>query len=228
MVALVKLAQGPRTTALRALGLPPGLTEEVDKDAGLLTAHVLPVERLYTGVLYEALGLGTLSSGARRRARASIVVMSALFGAVRLTDRLPSYRLSMDAKLPGLSPLARNWRPHLERALGPEAERGLVVDLRSSSYAAAWRPTAPETDHTVVLRVVHEAVPGVPTSRSVVSHFNKATKGRLLRQLLESGPAPRSPRQLAETLRGLGFMVEVTPPDRSGRSWAFDAVVHSL
>ena len=70
--------------------------------------------------------------------------------------------------------------------------------------------------------------PGDPSSRSIVSHFNKATKGRLLRDLLESGTAPRTPRQLARTLASLGYTVEGTPPERPGRAWSMDVVVAAL
>jgi hypothetical protein len=50
--------------------------------------------------------------------------------------------------------------------------------------------------------------------RSVVSHFNKATKGRLLRALLESGARPRGVAALAGVLRDLGFTVEEGPGGR--------------
>jgi uncharacterized protein len=43
----------------------------------------------------------------------------------------------------------------------------------------------------------------------VVSHFNKATKGRIVRALLEDGADPRTPDRLAEALRDLGWTVEV-------------------
>jgi uncharacterized protein len=226
--ALVDLAQGPRAEALTALGLPVGLTDEVDKDAGLLTAGTVPVERLYTGVLYDALGLATLTGAARRRARSSLLVSSALFGAVRLGDRLPSYRLSMDARLPGLGTLPGVWRDPLAEVLPAAAGGGLVLDLRSTSYAVAWRPVGEVAHRTAAVRVLHETRPGDPSSRAIVSHFNKATKGRLLRQLLESGEAPRTPARLAALLGDLGHTVEVEPPGRAGRPWTLDVVVSVL
>jgi len=54
--------------------------------------------------------------------------------------------------------------------------------------------------------VLHE----VAGTRKVVSHFNKATKGRIVRSLLESGAAPRTPARLAEALRDLGWTVELS------------------
>jgi hypothetical protein len=56
------------------------------------------------------------------------------------------------------------------------------------------------------VRVLHE----VGGKRQVVSHFNKATKGRIVRALLEDGANPRTPARLAEALRDLGWTVEET------------------
>ena len=57
----------------------------------------------------------------------------------------------------------------------------------------------------------------------MVSHFNKATKGRLVRGLLEDGANPGSVRALAATLERLGWTVEAGAPGRSGTS--IDVVV---
>ena len=138
--ALVELACGPREAALTALGLPPGLSAEVDKDAGLLGATALPVERLYSGVLYDALDLKTLSAGARRRARSSIVVSSALFGALRLGDRVPSYRLSIDARLPRVGPLPGLWRDPLAEVLPPAARGWCSTCAPRATPPAGVRP----------------------------------------------------------------------------------------
>ena len=60
----------------------------------------------------------------------------------------------------------------------------------------------------------------------MVSHFNKATKGRIVRELLESGAAPRNPARLAEALRDLGWTVEVDAAGRTGTR--LDVVVSEL
>lgn len=78
---------------------------------------------------------------------------------------------------------------------------GLLVDLRSGTYVAFWRPTGVRT---ATVRVLHET----QGRRQVVSHFNKATKGRIVRALLEAGADPRTPARLAEALRDLGWVVE--------------------
>ena len=121
------------------------------------------------------------------------------------TDRIPAYRLSGDTALPGLGTVAGVWRD----ALGPELTElvggGLLVDLRSGMYAAFWRPAG--LSRVATVRVLHE----VNGKRQVVSHFNKATKGRIVRALLEEGANPRTPAALAAVLRDLGWTVEETP-----------------
>ena len=54
------------------------------------------------------------------------------------------------------------------------------------------------------MRVLHEQ----NGKRSVVSHFNKATKGRLTRSLLESGETPSTRDDFVALLGDLGWHVE--------------------
>jgi len=86
-----------------------------------------------------------------------------------------------------------------------------VLDLRSSAYTPAWTPTGALARRTVAVRVVHERlVDGLPV-RSVVSHFNKATKGRMVRDLALAEVRPRSVSQLIAALRDLKYTVEEQP-----------------
>ena len=203
--SLVALAQGRRKRAVEALGLTPGLADEVDKDAVLLTAPTMPVADLYTGVLYDALGLSRLTPEARRRADEQVVVFSALFGALRLTDHVPPYRLSPAARLPRLGTLAATWKPAMPAALESAAGDSVVLDLRSGPYAALWKPTGDVADRTVSVQVLHETAPG---KRTIVSHFNKATKGRIVASLLALRTPPSSPDDLADALNDHGWTVE--------------------
>jgi hypothetical protein len=207
--ALVALGSSRNRARARAvLGLPPGLDGELDRDAALLTSPAAPAAEVYTGVLYEALGLATLDRGARARAHRRIVTVSALWGAVRPGDRIPAYRLAADVRLPRVGGLAPFWRAPLGSALEEAAGTGLLLDLRSSPYAALWRPTGAVAERTVGVRVID------PATGKVVSHFNKATKGRLVRALLEAKADPRTERDLVHALRELGFAVE--PGGRPG------------
>lgn len=192
--------------AHEVLGVSPNLVEEVARNTRLRTAPTAPAGEVYSGVLYDALDLASLDSAARRRATRSIVVQSALFGAVRLSDRIPAYRLSMAVNLPGLGPLASVWRPWLDPVLTQAAGRGVIVDCRSSTYAAAWAPSG-----TLAQRWVQIAVPGA-------THMAKHTRGLVARHLCESGASPRTPASLRDALAGQ-FDVELTEPARPGKPW---------
>ncbi|MEY9847339.1 peroxide stress protein YaaA [Streptacidiphilus sp. MAP5-3] len=227
--ALVALSTGDEPTALEVLGLSDGLRGELTRNAQLRTAAALPAGELYTGVLYDALGLAELPAQARSLAERSLLVFSGLWGAVRITDRIPPYRCSGGVKLPPLGGLGAYWRKPMAAAMPEAAGDGLVLDLRSSAYAALWKPTGEVASRTATVRVLHERVVSGVTKRSVVSHFNKATKGRLLRQLLEAGADPGSPAELVEALLDLKYTVEApTPAPTAGKPWALDVVVSEL
>lgn len=75
--------------------------------------------------------------------------------------------------------------------------------------------------------MLHERdVNGVPV-RSVVSHFNKATKGRLVRDLLLAGARPRTADGLVTALRDLKYPV-LEQPTATGRPRVVDVVVTEL
>ncbi|MBY8876372.1 peroxide stress protein YaaA [Actinacidiphila acidipaludis] len=210
---LVALCSADEDKAAEVLGLSPGLRGEVAKNAGLRTAPAMPAGRLYTGVLYDALDVASLDTAARRRAQQSVLVFSGLWGAVRLGDRIPAYRCSMAVRLPGLGGLAAYWKPFMDEVMPEAAGSGLVLDLRSSAYASAWKPRGEVARRTATVRVLQVSVVDGVEKRTVVSHFNKATKGRLVRALLTAGARPRTPDALAATLRDLGYTLDHTPGD---------------
>ena len=198
---LVRRCRDEPEVMREVLGLGPTQADEVARDAALLTAPTARADAVYTGVLYDHLDLETLDAAARRRATRWVLITSALFGVVRPSDRIPAYRLAGGVSLPDLGGVARHWSHHLREPLDAAADGRLVVDLRSSAYVPFWRPRG---QRVATVRVLQEQ----DGHRSVVSHFNKATKGRITRALLADGGAPRTPGELAEHLSGLGWRVE--------------------
>lgn len=117
---LAELCAGDEEKAREVLGLSEGLRGEIGKNTQLRSAGARPAGEIYTGVLYDALDLASLDTAAKRRAGRSLLVFSGLWGAVRVTDRIPSYRCSMGVRLPGLGALGAHWRTPMAAAL-PEA-----------------------------------------------------------------------------------------------------------
>lgn len=191
--------------SLAALGLSKTQHAEVERNAELRTAPTMPAIERYTGVLYDALDIASVSAAAASRARSRLAVGSALFGLLRAGDPIPAYRLSAGSKLPGSPTLAARWKPVLEPELARLADDHLVVDLRSGSYAPLGRlPGAVQVD------VLAERPDG---TRSVISHFNKAHKGRLARALATSRAEPHDAAGVAAVARRAGMRVERTGND---------------
>ncbi len=220
--ALVELCRGDPDRARQVLGLGPTQADDVRRNADLFDAPTARADATYTGVLYEALDLPSLDAPARRRASRWIAVTSSALGLVRPSDRIPSYRLAGGVNLPRLGVVSGHWRTHLDPGVREAAGSGLVIDLRSTTYAAFWRPDEDLAHRVAAVRVLHQ----VGTKRSVVSHFNKATKGRIVRALLEHGATPTTPPALADHLTSLGWKVELGDPTR--HSHPLDVVVEEL
>jgi len=195
--ALVALAADVPATR-SALGLSPNQDDEIARNAALWTSGTLPALHRYTGVLYDALDVRSLTRAQRSRAGRRLAVGSALFGMVGGEDPIPAYRLSAGSTLPGLPTLRTLWRAALSPVLASAGQ--LVVDLRSGSYAAL----AP-VPGAVTVQVLSERADG---RRAVVSHFNKAHKGRVARLLATTTAEPDDVVRLLRLLRRARLHVE--------------------
>jgi len=176
--------------------LPPSETKRAGGDGPPLRLESLSFPALLplrAALVDELMTLAADPPACRR-------VGSALFGLVRADDPIPAYRLSASSKLPGQPTLASRWRPVLEPVLAEIAVEELVVDLRSGSYAGLGRlPAAVRAD------VVSEHADG---RRTVITHFNKAHKGRLARALVSSRAEPDDAAKVAAIARRAGMRVE--------------------
>lgn len=134
----------------------------------------------------------------------------------------------MGVRLPGLGALGAYWRPVMAEVLPEVVEpgsrpRSAVVGVRGGVEAEGEVAT-----RTATVRVLHAQLVDGVEKRSVVSHFNKATKGRIVRSLLSAGAEPKGPAELADALRDLGYTVEAQPPARAGTPWSLDVVVTEI
>jgi hypothetical protein len=210
---LVDLAADPETCR-RALGISAAQDAEIGRNAALRTSATMPAIHRYTGVLYDALDFGSLRAAEADRARSRLAIGSALFGLLRAGDPIPAYRLSAGAKLPGRPGLAARWRPLLEPVLADLAVGELIVDLRSGAYVGLGRVPG-----AIAVDVVSELPDG---RRTVVTHFNKAHKGRLARVLATAKSEPGDAAAVATLARRAGMQAErdgdkltiVIPPAR--------------
>lgn len=177
--------------AMTRLGVGASLADDVARNTTLWTNPAGPAASVYTGVLYDAAQASAWDPAMLARSREGVRIISGLWGAISPTDKIPAYRLSMSTTMPRLGGLAAFWRKHLDAALTPLAADNVVVDCRSSTYAAAWQPRG---DAWVTVRVLRE----LEGKRAVVSHMAKHTRGLLTAHLLRLDAPPVSPQDVAD------------------------------
>ncbi len=170
-------------------------------DPGLRIAPAAPAAEVYNGVLYQRLQLSELPAAARRRAAKRVLIASALWGFVRLEDRIPYYKLPPSTKLDGVGPLAAYWREALAVAM-PDKPGEIIVDMRSGAYTAAWKPK-----HAQLLSV--RAFREENGERRAVSHMAKAVRGDVTRALLLAKAEPCDLSAVAAAVTDAGFEVEL-------------------
>jgi cytoplasmic iron level regulating protein YaaA (DUF328/UPF0246 family) len=190
--------------AAKALDLGPKQSNLLAINAELMKAHCAPAIKIYTGVLYDHLGYGTLTAPAQARADSSILISSALFGFVTPADPIPAYRLSGGSVIPAIGSLAVFWKTALLASLA-QNKHELILDLRSGSYEKL--SPVKNMDQPIVSVKVLTRVNGV---LKPVTHFNKATKGDLVRAAcLFSGNFPTTIGRLGDFFTNLGFTADL-------------------
>ena len=181
--ALIELASDEET-ARRVLKLSERQSGDIAHNRVLRSAPTMPAVDRYTGVLFDALDARSLSSASRRWLGEHVWIHSAPLGPVGALDQLPVYRLAAGVSVPGLPALRRHWAEATSAAFA-EAEPRFILDLRSEAYVALG--PVPRSTSSAYVRVVTE-------QGRALNHFNKKSKGLLVRAIAEDRPRVTSAR----------------------------------
>jgi cytoplasmic iron level regulating protein YaaA (DUF328/UPF0246 family) len=203
-----------RSDAFDRLLVRPSMATNVARNTRLLELPALPVLDVYTGPLHDGLDAARLSGSGAERAANGLVVISALWGALRPKDRIPPYRLHVCARLVGMDRLEPTWRTILPDVLAQTAgPTGVLVDLRSPLYQAMGMPDR-LGDRTVTLRVDQGR-----QGHRIGDVVAKRVRGEAARHLLECGVEPEDPDALAGVLADR-WPVRLDAPERAGKPWS--------
>ncbi|GEC75247.1 YaaA family protein [Microbacterium maritypicum] len=183
--ALIDLA-ADEEAARRVLKLSEGQRGDIAHNRALRSSPTMPAIDRYTGVLFDALDARSLSAASRRWLGEHVWIHSAPLGPVGALDALPTYRLAAGTSLPGLPALRRHWAEATSAAIA-EADPSFVLDLRSEAYVALG--PVPGSVASAYVRVV-------TAHGRALNHFNKKSKGLLVRAIAEDRPRVSSLRGL--------------------------------
>jgi cytoplasmic iron level regulating protein YaaA (DUF328/UPF0246 family) len=221
--SLVKVSEGRVSAARKILGVTANQDAELERNHDLRSKPVAPALAVYTGVLFDAIGINSLSKSALKNFSRDAYVVSALFGLISVTDHIPAYRLSGSANLPRIGSLSSVWNSAVSELLDKADD--FMIDLRSGVYQKLGQIPVDAAPRAVVPRILQKMPSGPP---KLVSHHNKATKGRIVRAIAESDKSLKSVEALAEVVAALGADVEVISPSNPAKPFGLDVVVPVL
>lgn len=193
--ALIDLASDEEA-ARRVLKLSERQRGEIAHNRALRSSPTMPAIDRYTGVLFDALDARSLSSVSRRWLGEYVWIHSAPLGPIGALDALPAYRLAAGTSLPGLPALRRHWAEATSAAIA-EADPSFVLDLRSEAYVALG--PVPGSVSSAYVRVV-------TAHGRALNHFNKKSKGLLVRAIAEDRPRVSSLRGLRAWAQKRGIL----------------------
>lgn len=210
---LSEMCRNDADASLTNLGLSAGQRQEVTDNVSLDSAPASAASEIYSGVLYGALDLQSLTPDERARAQDRLRISSGLFGLLSPDDEIPRYRCSGSATITGIGKVTRSWTSVLPAEIDRQAEGRVIVDMRSGTYVALAPPSKLES--SVVTVHVWKAGPG--GRKVAASHFNKATKGLLARALVRAKHEPQTPEALERALDKFGAELS-----RNDRGWVLN------
>lgn len=164
---------------------------------------------LFQGDVYDGLDFNSMSDTSKKRAADRIIILSALYGALRGSDAVNRYRLDLkdDVKV-GRKSLQVFWKPFVSKWFDQIEDP--LIDLSSSEYLALLSPAVRER----CIRIDFKEDDG--GKLKTVSFFAKKARGTFARWCVETDPT--SVGQLKEFDKE-GYMFN--PEASSGQLWIF-------
>ena len=128
----------------------------------------------YTGVAFDYLGYEKLDKDAQNYIDSHVILFSNLFGPIRASDLIPEYKLKQGEAVGDIKP-EKFYHEHAAALMETYLAEDEILDLRAGFYDKFYKPAKPYT----TLKFIKEG--------KVVSHWAKAYRGIVLRELAKVG-----------------------------------------
>nr|DAP45006.1 MAG TPA: Peroxide stress protein YaaA [Caudoviricetes sp.] len=150
------------------------LTDEPSLRESLFKKGAVKAILRYDGVAYKHLDYRSLDSAAQEFIDKNTLIFSNLFGPVTAEDMLPEYKLKQGERIGGLNLeefYRQNFSGEIDKWLGDDD----ILDLRAEFYDKFYRIRKPFATFKFL------------KNDKVVSHYAKAYRGIVLRQVVQNG-----------------------------------------
>jgi cytoplasmic iron level regulating protein YaaA (DUF328/UPF0246 family) len=132
------------------------------------------IER-YTGVAYDYLDYPTLNDEQKEFIDNNLIIFSNIFGALKSRSLIPNYKLKQAEKIDGFK-IESYYKEHTSDELDRYFEGELLIDLRAGFYDKFYTPKVPY----ITMKFIKAG--------KVVSHWAKAYRGKITRELAKYQP----------------------------------------
>jgi len=141
----------------------------------LLSSSTCKAIQRYSGVSYQYLNFNNLDDREKNWICENTLIFSNLFGPISANDDLPYYRFKQGSTLDGFKP-ELFYKENFSEAIDNYIGCNLVIDLRAGFYEKFY-----------TLKCKHITMKFIKNGK-VVSHWAKAYRGKVLRELSKSQP----------------------------------------
>ncbi len=157
-----------------ALGKLFGLKKENDieffKSIDIFNSPTIKAILRYSGVAYQHLEYRSLEQNEQEFIDKNIIIFSNLFGPIMANELIPNYKLKQGEKLGNLI-IEKYYKEHSSLQLDEFLKDEFIIDLRAGFYLKFYALKKPH----ITLKFLKEG--------KVVSHWAKAYRGKILREL---------------------------------------------
>ena len=145
------------------------------RDIDLFTSFTCKAIKRYTGVAYKYLEFDTLQEKEKEFIQNNTIIFSNLFGPILANDEIPYYKFKQGESIDGFKP-EQFYKKKFSQELDDYIQDELVIDLRAGFYEKFYKITQPY----ITMKFIKNG--------KVVSHWAKAYRGKVLRQLAKIQP----------------------------------------
>ena len=128
----------------------------------------------YTGVAFDYLGYEKLDEDSQYYIDSHVILFSNLFGPIRASDLIPEYKLKQGESVDDIK-TEKFYHEHSAKLMETYLAEDEILDLRAGFYDKFYKPTK----HYTTLKFIKEG--------KVVSHWAKAYRGIVLREIAKAG-----------------------------------------